>query len=277
MSFIVCLSFMKYLKAISLKKLNKFKMKNYLFITLTALTFQFSFSQNETELNTSAVSEKLSSDVIEPNANETVSNENLKDAILESNSQETLYNYLNKVKRFSIGVKVGVPNVVTGGIEYNLPFLNNHFAPYIDYTKINYKEDGESFSGSLSYSEFGLNYYFNEKGKGVYLGAGISNFSLIGEDNAIEIDGASGRTGTADTNFEFSGTALKLGVKSGGTFYVRFEVGYSFGSFPTKITITAVDNADSSLTEVEVVEIPEVPGISDSGIVVANLGFGFSF
>ena len=252
-------------------------MKNYIFILLILLVVQFSFSQEETKVITSAVSESLSTDVIESEATEAVSNDDLEDVILQSNSQETPYNYLNKVKRFSIGVKVGVPNVVTVGIEYNLPFLNNHFAPYVDYTKIDYNETGESFSGSLSYSEFGLNYYFNQKGKGVYLGAGISNFSLKGEDNAIELDGASGRTGTADTNFEFNGTALKLGVKTGGTFYVRFEVGYSFGSFPTKITITAVDNANSSLTEVEVVEIPEVPGISDSGIVVANLGFGFSF
>jgi|TARA_B110000971_G_C19875640_1_gene438302 hypothetical protein len=210
------------------------------------LAFQFSFSQNETEVNTSVVS-------------------------------ETPNNYLNKVKRFSIGVKAGVPNLVTGGVEYNLPFLNNHFAPYVDYTKLNYKEPGESFSGSLSYSEFGLNYYFNQKGKGFYLGAGISNFSIKGKDSAIELDGASGRFGTADTNFEFTGTALKLGVKTGGTLYVRFEVGYSIGSFPTEITITAKDNADSSLTEVEVVEIPKFPGISDNGIVVANLGFGFSF
>jgi hypothetical protein len=88
---------------------------------------------------------------------------------------------------------------------------------------------------------------------------------------------ATGRLGTADTNFKFTGTALKLGLKTGGTFYVRFEVGYSIGSFPTEITITAKDNADSSLTEVEVVEIPKFPGISDNGIVVANLGFGFSF
>ena len=90
-------------------------MKNYLFISLTVLAFQFSFSQSETEVNTSAVSE-------------TLSNENSEDAILESNSQEMPSNNLNKVKRLSIGVKVGVPNLVTGGIEYNLPFLNNHFA-----------------------------------------------------------------------------------------------------------------------------------------------------
>ena len=247
-------------------------MKNYLFITLTLFVVQFSFSQEKTEVITAAVTETISSDVIE-----TVSNENLEDAILESNTQETPYNYLNKVKRFSIGAKIGIPNIVTGGIEYNLPFLNNHFAPYIDYTKINYNQTGESFSGILSYSEFGLNYYFNQKGKGFYLGAGISNFSIKGVDSEIELDGTSGRTGTADTNFEFSGTALKLGVKTGGTFYVRFEVGYSFGSFPTEITITAVDNSDPSLNEEEVVEIPGVPGISGSGIVVANLGFGFSF
>ena len=235
-------------------------MKNSLFITLTLLALQLSFSQSETEVNTSAVSNTLSTDVIEYEATEKGSNENL-----------------DKVKRFSIGVKAGVPNIVTGGIEYNLPFLNNHFAPYVDYTKLDYNETGESFSGSLSYSEFGLNYYFNQNGKGFYLGAGISNFSIKGKNSAIELDGASGRLGTADTNFKFTGTALKLGLKTGGTFYVRFEVGYSIGSFPTEITITARDNADSSLTEVEVVEIPKFPGISDNGIVVANLGFGFSF
>lgn len=265
-------------------------MKNYIFIPLILLVVQFSFSQEETKVITSAVSESLSTDVIESEATEAVSNDDLEDPILANSNltaygglmaQETSDDNLNKVKRFSVGVKVGVPNVATGGIEYNLPFLNNHFAPYVDYTKIDYNETGESFSGSLSYSEFGLNYYFNQKGKGVYLGAGISNFSLKGVDNAIELDGASGRTGTADTNFEFSGTALKLGVKTGGTLYVRFEVGYSFGSFPTKITITAVDNFTqldgTKLTEKQDVEIPEVPGISDSGIVVANLGFGFSF
>jgi hypothetical protein len=251
-------------------------MKNYIFIILALLAIKSSFSQEETKIITSAVTETLATDAIESESTKTKSNEDLEETILKTNLQETSDDNLNKVKRFSIGVKVGVPNVATGGIEYNLPFLNNHFAPYVDYTKIDYNETGESFSGSLSYSEFGLNYYFNQKGKGVYLGAGISNFSLKGQDNAIELDGASGRTGTADTNFEFSGTALKLGVKTGGTFYVRFEVGYSFGSFPTKITITAVDNADSSLTEDEDVEIPEIPGISDNGIVVANLGFGFS-
>ncbi|MEJ6681894.1 MAG: hypothetical protein QNL21_07365 [Flavobacteriales bacterium] len=260
-----------------MKKLKQLNMKNYLFITLTMLVAQFSFSQQKNEAISAAATETISSDVIESGATETVSNENLEDAILESNTQETPYSYLNKVKRFSIGAKIGIPNIVTGGIEYNLPFLNNHFAPYIDYTKINYNQSGESFSGSLSYSEFGLNYYFNQKGKGFYLGAGISNFSIKGVDSEIELDEATGRTGTADTNFEFSGTALKLGVKTGGTFYVRFEVGYSFGSFPIEIIVRAVDNSDSSLTEVEVVEIPGVPGISESGIVVANLGFGFSF
>jgi hypothetical protein len=252
-------------------------MKNYHFISLAMLVFQLSFSQKKTELISAAVTETISSDVIESEATKTVPNENLEYAILESNTHETPQDYLKKVKRSSIGVKIGIPNIVTGGIEYNLSFLNNHFAPFIDYTKINYNETGESFSGSLTYSELGLNYYFNQKGKGLYLGAGISNFSLKGEDNAIEMDGTNGRTGTADANFEFSGTALKLGVKTGGTFYVRFEIGYSFGNFPTKITIKAVDNADSSFTDDEDVEIPEIPGISNNGIVLANLGFGFSF
>ena len=249
-------------------------MKNYLFITLTALTFQFSFSQNKTEANTSAVSETLSSDVIESEATKTISNENLEDTILQSNSQEMTYNYLNKVKRFSIGLIIGVPNIIMGGIEYALPFLNNHFAPYVDFIRIKYDVD-ESFSGSLSYSEFGLNYYFNQNGNEFYLGAGISKFSLKGKMEDIKVVEETEITGSADTNFKFSGTALKLGVKTGGTFYVRFEVGYSIGKFPTEIEINVEGNNGSVYKQKE--KIPEIPGISKSGVVLANLGFGFSF
>ena len=40
---------------------------------------------------------------------------------------------IEKSKTFSIGVKAGVPNIISINGEFVLPVLNNHFAPYVDY------------------------------------------------------------------------------------------------------------------------------------------------
>ena len=50
---------------------------------------------------------------------------------LDTNRTDT-----TKVKRVAIGFKLGIPNLATGSAELILPFLNNHFAPYVDYSKI---------------------------------------------------------------------------------------------------------------------------------------------
>ncbi len=78
-----------------------------------------------------------------------------------------------KIKRISIGLKLGVPNIASLGVQYTLPFLNNHLAPYFEYSSYNYNED--EMEGNLKFSEFGVSYFFNEKGRGLYLGLGVSS------------------------------------------------------------------------------------------------------
>ena len=63
----------------------------------------------------------------------------------------------------------------------------------------------------------------------------------------------------------------KLGLKVGRVFYFRLEVGYSFGDIPEFITVNGPNNL--SATE----EIPEIPGITSSGLPLFNIGFGFGF
>ncbi len=51
-------------------------------------------------------------------------------------AQETKNDTINKKdksKFISIGTKLGVPNTLSFNGEIILPFLDNHFAPYIDY------------------------------------------------------------------------------------------------------------------------------------------------
>ena len=43
------------------------------------------------------------------------------------------------IKRFSLGLKAGVPNIVSVGAQYTLPFLNNHLAPYFEYSSYSFE------------------------------------------------------------------------------------------------------------------------------------------
>lgn len=176
-----------------------------------------------------------------------------------------------KVKSFSIGLKAGVPNIIGGGLEIVLPFFDHHFSIYGDLSKFNLELDDTS--ADLSYSEFGFNYYFNTKGKGLYLGAGFGKFDSTLVVSNIEMEGD--RTGQGSVDLLINTTNLKLGLKTGGTFYFRVELGYGLGEVPSELMINASTSDGYKETVVE--EVPNIPGISNSGILVGNIGFGLSF
>ena len=80
------------------------------------------------------------------------------------------------LKRLSIGLKTGIPNIASIGVQYTLPVLNNHLAHYFDFST--YQCNKDQTYGNLSFLEFGAAYFFNEKGKGAYLGIGFSNLKI---------------------------------------------------------------------------------------------------
>lgn len=175
------------------------------------------------------------------------------------------------IKSFSIGLKIGAPNIVGGGAEYVLPFLDHHFSIYGDLSSIDLDIDDASID--LSYSEFGLNYFFNKKGKGIYMGVGLGKFSSDLVISDIELD--EGRTGEGAVGLDFNTTNLKLGLKTGGTVYFRLELGYGLGSIPEELVFTATSSDGFSETVTE--EVPDIPGISSNGILIGNIGLGLSF
>ena len=173
------------------------------------------------------------------------------------------------VKRISLGLKLGVPNMASGTFEYVLPVLNNRIAPYINYGAYDLKVDMTEID--LSYSEFGAKYYFNEKGKGFYAGLGISSFSSSLVYNDVSLSG--GMTGTGSVDLNIDTTILKIGVKTGGTLYFSFELGYGYRSGKLSANVNIYHTAWRDRTE----EIPSIPGIGAGGIVVGNIGLGISF
>ena len=56
--------------------------------------------------------------------------------------------------------------------EIVLPILNNHFTPYIDYSSSNLPS-GDTKT-SFSFIEYGIKYYFGEKGHGLFASLGQS-------------------------------------------------------------------------------------------------------
>ena len=223
-------------------------MKNFI---LSSLIFSLS------ALNAQDVPKSISSNIIP-----------IEEGVLQESTK-----FDDEIKRLSIGFKVGIPNIASLGLQYNLPIFNNHLAPFIEYSSYSY--DDAEVEGNLNFSEFGASYFFNESGKGLYVGVGLSSLKLDVLYNNISLD--FGKTGSGSTEIALNTTNLKLGLKTGGRIYLRLEMGYGLGDLPTQVTFVASENSNPSYTETTTEDIPDIPGISETGLIIGNIGFGLSF
>ena len=185
---------------------------------------------------------------------------------------------VKSIKPLRIGVKIGVPNIVGGNAE--LVFFKR-LAAYVDYS---------SYSGTfsdvdVSFNDFeaGINIYFKNTGKGFYGSFGFSNFSLDGSYTGAQTDNGVDFTGKASGSLTINTMNAKLGLKLGRSFFFRTEVGYGFGTIPDTVTITGTVTATlpgggtTTTTETGTEAIPDIPGISTSGMLLFNIGFGIGF
>ena len=161
--------------------------------------------------------------------------------------------------------------MIGGAVQYVLPITNNHFAPYANYS--GYDIEIENTEINLNYSEFGVKYFFRNTGKGLYTAVGMSSFSSSLAYTDVSLSG--GLTGDGSVDLNIDTTIVKLGLKTGGTLYFSFELGYGFGTIPDSLTFNAVSSTGISESVTE--DIPNIPGIGSGGMVVGNIGFGISF
>ena len=179
----------------------------------------------------------------------------------------------NSLKRFSVGVKFGLPYMAVLGAQYTLPFFNNHFAPYFDYSQYSYEKNNED--AQFRFSEFGISYFFNQIGKGLYAGLSYSNLSYnVKFTNVILENGSKGYGGE---KIDMRTTNLRIGLKTGGTFYFRIEMGYGLGDIPKKLIFKAIDNFDPKYSQIVTKEIPKISGTSEREMLIGNIGVGISF
>ncbi|MDP5081401.1 MAG: hypothetical protein NWP87_02005 [Winogradskyella sp.] len=172
------------------------------------------------------------------------------------------------VKPFRLGVKIGVPTIATINAEYLTPLLDDRVAISVDYMSLS--PTIEDIEISYNNFEIGANIYLNNKGSGLY--AGFSYFSFGGEGSFLDTEFDDGTTGDGVGDIEFTTINLKLGVKFGRTLYTRIEVGYGFGDIPEVIEVTSEDGNSNTFED-----IPDIPGLTTSGLFTANIGFGIQF
>ena len=177
------------------------------------------------------------------------------------------------VNPFRIGLKIGTPNAVGGAIEWVTPLFDDRFALFFDYSGINVSSE-DDIEANFKYAEFGTNIYFKNTGKGLYAGLGYGKMDFKGTYFDAVTVGGELFEGDAHGRLDVDTFNVKLGARLGNKFYFRTEIGYGFGSIPDEVIITGTVNGE---TRTGVEEIPDVPGISENGYPLFNIGFGFAF
>jgi hypothetical protein len=179
----------------------------------------------------------------------------------ESNSVD------DNIKSLRIGLKLGVPNGIGGNLEYVTPLFGQRLALYGDYSGLS--ADIDDVDTSLNYFEIGTNIYFTaDKGSGFYASLSYGSLSIDGSYSEAETIDGQPFTGEAEGDFDVSSFNAKLGFKVGRGFYFRTELGYGFGEVPQEINITGNVNG---IPETGVEEIPDIPGVGESGYLMFNL------
>lgn len=183
---------------------------------------------------------------------------------------ESVTEQFTSIKPLRVGVRIGVPHLITANVEYLTPLFDNRVAITVDYMGLSKKFSEGIFR--FDNFEAGTNVYFNNKGKGLY--GSVSYFSFKSGVGFEDYEFQDGKITDGRADFDFNSVNVKLGAKLGSTVYFRVELGYGFGNIPDGINVTGKLN-NQELTAWE--EIPDVPGISSSGILVFNIGFGIGF
>lgn len=191
--------------------------------------------------------------------------------VIETKANEEIAPKVKSIKPLRIGVKLGIPSILTASAEYVTPLLNNRVALAIDYFALDRDFDGTQIDYTTF--EIGANVYVNPRGKGFYGGVSYTSFASEGTFLDVEFDDTNFTTGDGKANIDYNTLNLKVGLKMGRIFYSRVEIGYGFGTIPNEVVVRSIDNPN--LTTIE--EIPDIPGISDSGLIYFNVGFGIAF
>tara|TARA_B100000575_G_scaffold134712_1_gene107321 strand:- start:6948 stop:7616 length:669 start_codon:yes stop_codon:yes gene_type:complete len=188
---------------------------------------------------------------------------------------------ISNLKRFSFGIKMGIPNILGLTTEAILPVFKNRVSPYFDYSS--FKLNPEKTSIDLNYIDYGVNIYINDKGSGLYASLGSGNLSSLIFFDEIELTDENGNKGigSAQLKENINTFNIKLGIKSNSKIFFRLEVGYGIGEIPNNLSLTGSfsyekDGISNISNGTSNQSFPTIPGIGKKGMIIGNFGFGIS-
>lgn len=188
---------------------------------------------------------------------------------------------ISNLKRFSFGIKMGIPNILGLTTEAILPIFKNRVSPYFDYSSFKLNPDKTSID--LNYTDYGVNIYMNSKANGLYASLGLANLSSLIFYEEIELTDENGNKGLGSTQLkeDINTFNIKLGIKSNSKIFFRLEIGYGIGKIPNNINLKGSfsyekDGTYYSSNGSSNESFPTIPGISKKGIIIGNFGFGIS-
>ena len=188
---------------------------------------------------------------------------------------------ISNLKRFSFGIKMGIPNILGLTTEAILPVFKNRVSPYFDYSS--FKLNPEKTSIDLNYIDYGVNIYINDKGSGLYASLGSGNLSSLIFFDEIELTDENGNKGigSAQLKENINTFNIKLGIKSKSKIFFRLEVGYGIGEIPNNLSLTGSfsyekDGISNISNGTSNQSFPTIPGIGKKGMIIGNFGFGIS-
>ena len=131
---------------------------------------------------------------------------------------------VSNLKRFSFGIKMGIPNILGLTTEAILPIFKNRVSPYFDYSSFKLNPDKTSID--LNYTDYGVNIYINSKGNGLYASLGSGSLSSLIFFEEIELTDENGNKGigSAQIKKNINTFNIKFGIKSNSKVFFRLEV-----------------------------------------------------
>jgi len=193
-------------------------------------------------------------------------------------------------KPIRVEMKMGIPNLLGGSVEYMLPDLgipaiNNALAPYIDVSVFNLALD-ETVSFGFSYFGLGAKYYFDQlvtdlglpsMADGTYAALGFGRMGFTFTDDAWlgDYDSSIGTwiEGSAEGSIGVSMLQFSIGKRwMLGPLTGTLELGKTFGSMDDTFEVEVNYNNGTSETDVE--DTSDIP-LGVGGLAALTIGFAF--
>ena len=148
-------------------------------------------------------------------------------------------------------------------LEYVTPALNAKLAPTLDFSLIKLEADDVNYR--FTYFEFGGNYYFGKKSRGLYGHASLGRIGFKGDYSDPLYGSGEGKLGINLISF-------KLGAKLGNRVYFRPEIGFANFIGDTNVRVEYND----PITNLTIIVEEDIPNLLKDGVVF-NLSVGLAF